>query len=474
MNQKELLEIIEKGESEEREFKKSTAQLEKGMRALCAFLNHKGGAVYFGIDNKTLFGQQVSDPTLRSISQKVRQKIKPEITPEITVHGDGREKIIKVAVKEGLNKLHYLDGVAYKRVGTENPLIPPEEIERIIMEKRKNIWDSEICEEANLKDIDGEKVKWFLRTAKIKRGLKIPENTPLKEVLTKLKLLKNNKLTNSAVLLFSKESEFLQSEVKCIRFSGNESVKPYIDFQTLEGNVFDLIDEAENFVLRNIKMAIWLVPGQVQREEKYEYPPDAIREAIANAVVHRDYESPSKVQVRIFNNRVEVWSPGLLPKEISIEDLKKEHRSVPRNPLLFKQLFWVKYVEDVGGGTVDMINWCKEWGLPEPEFKIITGALVVIFRLPPNIEDLEKLGLNERQKKAVDYVTKHTHITNKDYQLLNNTTRYTATRDFTILVDKGIFRTTGDGRRNLKYILVQNASKMRQKMRQKSKAEGEL
>ena len=100
-------------------------------------MNHKGGAVYFGIDNKKLVGQQVSDPTLRSISQKVRQKIKPEITPEITVHGDGREKVIKVAVKEGLNKLYYLDGVAYKRVGTENPLIPPEEIERIIMEKRK-------------------------------------------------------------------------------------------------------------------------------------------------------------------------------------------------------------------------------------------------------------------------------------------------------------------------------------------------
>ncbi|PKP55548.1 MAG: hypothetical protein CVT89_08140 [Candidatus Altiarchaeales archaeon HGW-Altiarchaeales-2] len=97
MDQKQLLEIIEEGESEGAEFKKSTAQLEKGLRAICAFLNHKGGAVYFGIDNKTLVGQQVSDPTLRSISQKVRQKIKPEITPEITVHGDGREKIIKVA-----------------------------------------------------------------------------------------------------------------------------------------------------------------------------------------------------------------------------------------------------------------------------------------------------------------------------------------------------------------------------------------
>jgi predicted HTH transcriptional regulator len=82
----------------------------------------------------------------------------------------------------------------------------------------------------------------------------------------------------------------------------------------------------------------------------------AIREAIVNAVAHRDYESPSKVQVRIFDNRIEIWSPGRLPDDIAIEDLKREHRSVPRNPLLFKQLFWVKYVKDVGGGTLDMIN----------------------------------------------------------------------------------------------------------------------
>ena len=204
----------------------------------------------------------------------------------------------------------------------------------------------------------------------------------------KLKLLKDKKLTNACVLLFSKEPKFLQSEVKCIRFSGNDPVKPYIDFQTLEGNIFDLIDKSEDFVLRNIKKAIWLIPGQVQREEKYEYPPDAIREAITNAIVHRDYESPSKVQIRIFNNRIEIWSPGLLPNGITIEDLKREHRSVPRNPLLFKQLFLVGYVEDVGGGTLDMIRQCKEWNIPEPEFKYIGGAFVVIFRLPPSLEEL--------------------------------------------------------------------------------------
>ena len=190
------------------------------------------------------------------------------------------------------------------------------------------------------------------------------------------------------------------------RFSGNEPVKPYIDFQTLEGSAFDLVDRVEDFVLRNIKKSIWLVPGQVQREERYEYPPDAIREAITNAVVHRDYESSSKVQVRIFDNRIEVWSPGLLPEGITIDDLKREHRSIPRNPLLFKQFFWVKYVEDVGGGTLDMIKQCREWEIPEPEFKFVTGAFVVVFKLPPSVEDLEKLGLNKRQLRAVEYVTK--------------------------------------------------------------------
>ena len=176
--------------------------------------------------------------------------------------------------------------------------------------------------------------------------------------------------------------------------------------------------------------------------------------------MHRDYESPSKVQIRIFNNRIEIWSPGLLPNGITIEDLKREHRSVPRNPLLFKQLFLVGYVEDVGGGTLDMIRQCKEWNIPEPEFKYIGGAFVVIFRLPPSLEELEKLGLNERQIKAINYVVEKGFITNKEYQNLNNTTKRTATRDLTDLVKRGIFAVVGKGKRGLKYkLLLRNVPK---------------
>jgi ATP-dependent DNA helicase RecG len=142
--------------------------------------------------------------------------------------------------------------------------------------KKKLNWDELTCEEAGLECIDEEKFGWFLKEGIKQRGLNLSEDSPLEEALVRLKLLRKGNLTNAALLLFSKEQIFLQSEVKCIRFSGNEPVKPYIDFQTIEQNVFDLINLAEDFILRNIRKSIWLIPDKVQREEKYEYPPDGL------------------------------------------------------------------------------------------------------------------------------------------------------------------------------------------------------
>jgi len=132
--------------------------------------------------------------------------------------------------------------------------------------------------------------------------------------------------------------------------------------------------------------------------------------------------------------------------------------------LLFKQLFWVKYVE--------VISRCREWGIPEPVFEHITGAFVVTFKLPPALGDLEKLGLNKRQIRAVNYVVKQGSITNREYQTINNTTRYTATRDLGVIVKAGIFDKIGEGKRDLRYVLIQNAAKMRQKNTQKGDDSG--
>ncbi|MEA1877992.1 MAG: putative DNA binding domain-containing protein, partial [Bacteroidota bacterium] len=136
MDGKELLKVIEKGESERVEFKKSTAQMERALKAMCSFLNHKGGAVYFGVsDNGDIVGQDVSDSTLKSISQKVRQKIKPEVCPRINVLEAGGKKVVEVAVAKGTNKPYYLDGIAYNRAGSESPVIAPEEVNKKLLKK---------------------------------------------------------------------------------------------------------------------------------------------------------------------------------------------------------------------------------------------------------------------------------------------------------------------------------------------------
>lgn len=203
-----------------------------------------------------------------------------------------------------------------------------------------------------------------------------------------------------------------------------------------------------------------MVPGQVQREEKFEYPPDAIREAITNAVVHRDYESPSKVQVRVFDDYIEIWNPGKLPRGWTIEKLKQEHESIPGNPLLFKQLFWVKYVEDVGGGITDMINDCKEWGIPEPEFEDTGTSIIITFKKSVLTEEaLEKLGLSERQKNAVEYIKEKKRITNKEYQDINSVSRQTASRELSDLTQKGILRQVGVTGKGTFYVLTQTPHK---------------
>ena len=174
-----LLELVKKGESEEVEFKKSTAQLDRALKSVCSFLNHKGGRVYFGISKGKIVGQDVSDQTLKSISQKIRQRIKPEISPGIKVLEIEEKRIIAVIISEGKNKPYYLDGIAYKRVGTENVVVPPVELERIILEKRKRYFDSEICEEATLEDIDWGFVKENFIPLYEKTSKKIIESEPV-------------------------------------------------------------------------------------------------------------------------------------------------------------------------------------------------------------------------------------------------------------------------------------------------------
>jgi len=468
MDEKELVKSIEGGESEKLELKPSLSQINEIVEAISGMANAKGGRIVIGVSKSgKVTGIEIGKDTVERLSNKIVNNTEPKVYPTISVENADERSVIAIEVKASAEKPVLAFGRAFKRVGNTTRRISRDEYEKMIIEKKGIYWDGQMCEGANLKDIDKEKVKWFLKEARRERGLDMPGNVPIKEALLRLKVVRNGILTNAAVLLFGHEPQnfFTSAEVKCIRFKGANVSESMLDMKIIYGDLMTQIKGVEKFVLEHIKLESWIESGKTERQERWEYPPKAIREAVANAICHRDYASPSRAQVRIFDDRIEFWNPGRLPEGWTVETLKQKHESKPWNPLIARHFFWIRYVEEVGTGTNKIIDWCREWLLPEPIFEFTGTSLVITIRKPVSKEELTKLGLNARQIEAAKYVEEKGSISNREYQRLNSTTRFTATRDLTELVKKGVLLRVGKGKRGVKYVLVlmQNAAKMQQK-----------
>jgi hypothetical protein len=236
---------------------------------------------------------------------------------------------------------------------------------------RTRPFDASACLQASLADISEEKVRWFLKQARWERQFVLGESTPPLEVLTHLNLFDDGDLTHAAILLFGLHPQrfLVTSEVKCMHFHGTEMRKPIPSYQIYQGTVFDLVDQAVDFVMSKIARTVGTHGQGPEAPVEYELPRDAVVEAIVNAVAHRDYASNASVQVMLFADRLEVWNPGELPPTLTIDKLRLPHASIPRNPLIADHLFLVRYIEKAGTGTLDMIARCREAGLPEPEFR---------------------------------------------------------------------------------------------------------
>lgn len=247
---------------------------------------------------------------------------------------------------------------------------------------RSSPFDAAICDNATLRDLDKSKIAQFVLMAKSKRGFPLSENADPKKILTHLNLLRDGKLTNASILLFGKEPQrfFITSEVKCVQFYGEKIVKPVPSYQVYKGSVFQLVDQAVDFVLSRINARVGIRNKSIDAPLDYEIPRAAVAEAIVNAVAHRDYTSTASVQVMLFRDRLEVWNPGQLPYNLTISKLKKPHSSYPANPLLAEPMYLAGYIEKLGTGIPDMIESCIKAGLKEPDFKINTEFKTIIWR----------------------------------------------------------------------------------------------
>ena len=454
----DLKKLTGRGESQSLEFKKSLRLKDEIGETVSAFSNSDGGVVLVGVsDGGEPIGVDIGKNTIEELANYIKRNTDPQIFPSVKILDVGGKNVVMIEVRESAEKPVFFKNRAYKRVGKTNQRISSSEMRKLAKESGERVyWDGRVCEDAILEDIEEEKVRWFLKEARHKRGLDINENSPVEDVLLRLRLLKDGKPTNGAVLLFAKDPQrrFMQSEVKCIRFKGVGVTGEMIDLKTVGGDVFDQLVETEKFIFNNIALSAWIEEGKLQRQERWEYPPKAIREALANAISHRDYETTSKVQVRIFDDRMEFWNPGMLPDGWTVEMLKRVHESIPRNPSVAKQFFWIKYIEEVGTGTNKIIEWCIDWGLPEPEFEFTGTSLVVtLWKSKLNEGYLDTLGLNERQRKAISYMKEHKKITSKEYAELFSITDRTARNDLKSLLDKKILIQRGTSKKLTYYEL---------------------
>ncbi|MBN2577283.1 MAG: DUF4062 domain-containing protein [Deltaproteobacteria bacterium] len=247
---------------------------------------------------------------------------------------------------------------------------------------RTGPFDAAPCATATLADIDPNHVRAFVEGARQGRGFPLTAASSVEEVLTHLHLLSDGQPTNAAVLLFGRSPQrwLLSSAVKCAHFHGTEVTKPIPSYQVYKGTAFELVDQAVDFVLSKLDLAVGTRARSTRAPVAYEIPMEAVREAIVNAVAHRDYASSGGAQVMLFRDRLEIWNPGTLPPSLSIEQLRRPHGSVPGNPLLAEALYLARYIERMGTGIRDMIARCRKADLPEPRFSIADGFTTTLWR----------------------------------------------------------------------------------------------
>ncbi len=436
------------------ELKESLGAWKEIVQTCAAFASAKGGRLYIGAsDQGNVVGVQIGKGTLEDLSNKIAQNTVPKLIPAVTTQQMQGKTVILVDVAESSTKPVTAFDRALRRSGRTNQVLSASEIAQLYLATRGMTWDQTSRPDATLDDIDTEKVQKFLSRAKTERRWEIDPRTSADQALRQLNLMHNGQLTIAALLLFGKNPQryLVQSKVRCARFKGDDEVE-FLDLKVIEGDIIEQVAEAMAFVRRNTSMAV-KIKGKLERVESWEYPLDAIREAITNAVCHRDYAGSGNVQVRIFDNALMVSNPGGLPSDLTVEDLRRPHESKPRNKLVADAFFLIKYIEQFGTGTRRMINDCREAGVPEPEFESHGDVFRIIFRKLVAIEQrFACVDLNKRQMKALRHVAERGRITRADYEIMTGTTERTAKRDLNDMVTRRILMKEGGGN-NFWYVL---------------------
>lgn len=423
------------------------------LKWICGFANAKGGKIIIGrTDKGIIIGVDNFKHLMEDIPNKIQNQL--GIICDVDLKEIEGKYCIEIDVKPYDVPISY-HGKYHFRSGSTKQELRGNSLNEFLLKKSGKTWDDVIEARAKLDDIDISAVESFKKGASISKRLPFLANeNNIEQILDNLLLLENGQLKRSAVLLFGKNPcrFFINAFVKVGRFGKTDDDLRFQE--VIEGNAYQLADKTLDILDKKFLVSPISYEG-LQRIESWEYPYEAIREVILNAIVHRDYMG-APIQISVYDDKLIVWNEGSLPEDLSIEDLKKKHSSRPHNPILASAFFKGGLIEAWGRGTIKIINECKKAGLPEPIIETVSGGIsVTIFKNSFDRRTLIDKELSTRQIKAVEFLKENKQITNKIYQELCDVSKATATRDLTELIEKfKLLERTGDVGAGTTYKLI--------------------
>ena len=428
---KELLSIISKKEDTTVEFK--TSFQKEAIETVVAFANAKGGKVFIGVDDMgEPIGVKLNKESLQSWINQIKQNTSPSVIPDIEVVEIENKKIVVIEVKQ-----YPIKPVSYKnryimRRKNSNHIMSMEEIADEYLKTKNSSWDYYVDTMQSFEDISLEKVEKFIK--KIEKNFdKNFDDTPM-QILQKYGLVRDEKITFGSYLLFVKDF-CLISGVQAGRFKTSTDI---IDSISLNSDILTEIDELMIFIRKHL-MVEYVITGNPQREERYDYPLDALREIVLNMIVHRDYRDSSDSVIKIFDDRIEFFNPGDLYDGLTVAQLiSNNYESKTRNKLIALMFKECGLIEKYGSGISRIKKLCKAHGIAEPKFEELQkGFKVTIYKKRLNEP------LNEPLKSIHSIIQKNPNITKEELVKQTELSRATITRYIKKLKDINLIERVG-------------------------------
>ena len=436
-------------ESSNLEFKATIPENNQIIKTVIGFCNQKGGQLIIGVDaNRNIIGvpQEDIQKIMEFINKSIFEASCPPIIPLVYIQRIADKTLLIIEVSAGMNKPYYrksegLDKGTYIRLGRSTLRATSDIIEELKWQSRGRLFDMMPVYHTSLENLDMKKVLEFLNSRKTAK-IKAISN----EILDSYNLIVEEHssvyCSFGSILLFGKRPQKFLSEamIICTHFSGIDGRNAIASIDCM-GTLFEQFDMAYNFILSKLEHS-FLITGP-KRQEKLEIPEEAIRETVLNAIVHRNYHINAPIKIAIYDNRVEIFSPGTFPGPIDVNNLKKGLTYI-RNNVVCKIFREAGYIEKLGSGFITLFSSYEKEGLPLPQ--VIEGENFVKCVLPRKTFVSKSKDVLDEEQKILNLFEMASEISIADVMEALHLSRATSGRKLALLTAKGILKKIGKGK----------------------------